>query len=43
VVIEGRVREVIVDAHCIMCSIRPELGCQACIDNGEVESLGQSI
>ena len=50
-VIETRMREVIVDEHCIMCSIRPELGCQVCIDkraanlvhDGEVESLGQSI
>jgi hypothetical protein len=44
-------REVIVDEHCIMCSIRPELGCQVCIEkhaanlvhDGEVKSLGQSI
>ena len=51
VVIEGRMREVIVDEHYIMCSIRPELGYQVCIDehtanlihDGEVESLGQSI
>ena len=48
VVIEGRMREVIVDEHRIMCSIRPELGCQVCFDkhaanlvhDGEVESLG---
>jgi hypothetical protein len=44
-------REVIVDDHCIMCSIRTELGSQVCIDkhaanldhDGEVETLDQSI
>ena len=38
--------EVIADKHWIMCSIRPELGCQVCIDehaanlvhDGEAES-----
>jgi hypothetical protein len=31
--IEDRMRKVIVDEHCIMCSIKPELGSQVCIDN----------
>jgi len=51
VVIEGVMRKVIIDAHCIMCNISPELGNQVCIDkhaanladDGEVESLIQSI
>ena len=51
VLIEGRMREVIVDEHCKMFRIRPELGFQVCIckhaanfvHDGEVESLGQSI
>jgi hypothetical protein len=38
VVIEGRMKEVIVDEYCIMCSKRPEL-----FHDGEVESIGQSI
>jgi hypothetical protein len=44
-------REVILDEHCIMCTIRPELGSQVSIDkhaaslvhDGEVEFLGQSF
>jgi len=44
-------REVIVDEHCIMCSIKPELESLVCIDkhtanlvhDGEVESFGQFI
>ena len=43
--------KVIVDEHCTMCSIAPELGNQVCIDksaanlvhDSEVESLRQSI
>ena len=43
-------REVIADERCILCSKRPELGSQGCIDehaenlihDGEVESLTQS-
>jgi hypothetical protein len=51
VVIEGIMRDVIVDEHCIMSSIRPKLGSQICIEkhtghlvhDGEVETLSQSI
>ena len=50
-VIERKMGEFILDEHCVMCSIRQELGCRVCIDkhavnlvsDGEVESLGQSI
>ena len=49
--IEGGMREDVVDERCILCSIRPELGSQGCIDkhaanlihDGDVESLTQSI
>jgi hypothetical protein len=51
VVVEGGMRELIVDEHRMMWSISPELGSQVCIDkhaanlvhDGEVESLGLSI
>jgi len=51
VVIEGRMRDLILNEQCIVCTIRPELGSPVCIlrhaailvHDGKVESLTQSI
>jgi hypothetical protein len=51
VLIEGRMWEVIVEEHCIICSIRQDLGNQVCIDkhapnlfhHAHSESLSQGI